>query len=322
MAHAKWVDPIIGRRYGHIEMKSAAATGSPLLIGFAPSLLVMSSGDLKRTALLFDRVASADLFWAKSITNHVDPARSWTPTSASFQEIEWLSDVEFLFDPFEPFSVGAHQFGASALLPKRAQDLISPELPPTALIDGYWLHRGMATRLAATGVCDAMTIAQDDNLASPPSVSNDLQRVGVADVIIQQFPQVLDNVAWEEVIAFREMEETRLKLVRLRTWLARMSHASLQPREIREAILSAVSDYEETMKLNRLRYSYGPIRLFLSIVPDLLESMLRLRPTQAAKSLLAISERKILLLEEERNAPGRALAYIPYTASNFSDRSK
>ena len=222
-------------------------------------------------------------------------------------------------DPFEPFHIGEYLFLANALLPQTPGELIVPEPPATAPIDSYWFCRGMASRLAASGASEALVIG-------PPTLSAPQQHrpkeVGVVDIVLQQFPMVSDTASWEDIFAFRNTEESQRKMSRLRRWLLEISHSPKEPREIQEALLSAVAEYEETMRLSRLKYTYGPIRLFLSVVPECLEAILRLRPTQAAKSLLAIHERKIQLLEAERNAPGRALAYLPYLASSFAARAK
>jgi hypothetical protein len=132
----------------------------------------------------------------------------------------------------------------------------------------------------------------------------------VVEVILRAIPCTRADVPIEQILDFRADEEARTKLRRLRFWMRKLAREKAQEREIVEELEELLFEYEEQMKIHRLKYEMNTWRVLLSTTAEVIESLARLRLKSAIDALFAVKEHRIKLLEAEASTIGKEVAYI------------
>jgi len=71
-----------------------------------------------------------------------------------------------------------------------------------------------------------------------------------------------------------------------------------------------LQEYTAQLDLNKLKYELGYIETFVTISLEVLENVVKLNLSKAAKVLFDLSRQDISLLEAEQNLPGKELAFL------------
>ena len=98
-----------------------------------------------------------------------------------------------------------------------------------------------------------------------------------------------------------------------------MLKKELRTIEIEQELEWLLQEYEAHMLLHKMKISRGLFETVITGAAEFAEDLVKVKWSKLAQSLFAISHRKIELLEAERNAPGRELAYVSLSNRKFPD---
>jgi hypothetical protein len=142
----------------------------------------------------------------------------------------------------------------------------------------------------------------------------------VNSVIIKALPEPDDSTPFEQILEFKEDSSTKSKLLELRRWMSRLTHSSISPIEAAQELEWLLQQYEDHMRLHRLKVNRGMLETVVTMTGEIAENLIKLKLGNLARLPFLITERRIALLEAERSAPGREVAYI-YKAHNSFGRA-
>ena len=140
--------------------------------------------------------------------------------------------------------------------------------------------------------------------------------------MIEQLPEPdYESVSWERIIDFRKDPETKKLLTYLRHWISDSSKKEITYNDILEEMLSLYycAKYEEHIRLYKMKLQHGALETFLMIPAEMIEGVIRLKPTKIVKALFTFKRQKVELLEQEKKAPGRDLAYLFKSKDEFGN---
>lgn len=130
------------------------------------------------------------------------------------------------------------------------------------------------------------------------------------EITINNIPMPPENIPWEDLIQFRNEEETVAKLRALRIWLKDRSSAGQSPREIQEELEHLLYEYRKYMEIQHKKFRQGILSTLISSTPEIVASVATLNFGAAIKSVFDIKGRYLGLSEAELSAPGREVSYI------------
>lgn len=148
---------------------------------------------------------------------------------------------------------------------------------------------------------------------------------GRAEVIraaIRSIPEPdLDSVPWEQILDFRNDEETKKLLCFFRHWAGEVAEKQVTAEQLREEMEYHCTKYEEYIRLKKMKVSYGTLETLLMIPARMAEGLLKLKPTQAVEALFTFRKQRVELREAELGAPGRDLAYLLKVRKDFPPKT-
>jgi hypothetical protein len=139
------------------------------------------------------------------------------------------------------------------------------------------------------------------------------------EILLHEFPAPDDSVPWEKVLDFVRDKEVLTSRLELRRWIRKIATQELSAGEIREEIEYLQARYHDHVRWHKLKTQPGHLQTLISAPAEMLQHILRLRIGDAAKSLFSFRQRKLAMMEAEREAPGRELAYIVTARSKFGN---
>ncbi len=140
----------------------------------------------------------------------------------------------------------------------------------------------------------------------------------VLEVVMRQLPVPAPETPIEAIVDFRADEDARVALQRLRHWMNTVVRKTTKPHEIEEEILTLNDQYQEHMRLHKMKHQTGVLRTLITVPLDVLEELVPLKFSSALDAALAFRERKLALTEAEMQAPGRNVAYIVRAQDAFA----
>jgi hypothetical protein len=140
----------------------------------------------------------------------------------------------------------------------------------------------------------------------------------VIEVVLNQFPYPTADTPWEQIIDWRSDNDAQIKFRRLKHFVNTVSQRNdLNLKHLEDEILTLIDDYEQHMKIHKIKNNVGVFHGFVTTIPEILEDMIKLKFKDLSEIPFKLYERKVLKLEADMNAPGRELAYIVETKRNF-----
>lgn len=128
--------------------------------------------------------------------------------------------------------------------------------------------------------------------------------------VINKFPEINEDVSWKDIIQFKNDNETKEKLLRLRFWLSEISKKEYNPKEVAEIIEYNLIQYENHLKFCKLKYSYSKIEIAFVSVAEIIENLMKFKFSKIAKTIFDLNKQNFERYASESNAPGKELAYI------------
>ncbi|MBI5371460.1 MAG: hypothetical protein HZA79_05470 [Sphingobacteriales bacterium] len=139
----------------------------------------------------------------------------------------------------------------------------------------------------------------------------------VLSVLIKKFPLVSNKIELEDLIAFKNDPDSQLKLFRLKEWVLEISKKDYTEKEIEQKIDYLLQEYTKQLELHKLKYSVGAVESIVTVSLEVLENIVKLNFSKAAKVLFDLKKQELTLMEAEQKMTGRELAYL-YKLKNRS----
>lgn len=136
-------------------------------------------------------------------------------------------------------------------------------------------------------------------------------------IVLRNLPKPDESVPWEQIIEFRNDQESRMKFLRLRNWINEIAKVGTHSSEIEEKLEYLLHEYELHLKIHKMKYSYGLIEGIVTIGSEVLENVIKIKWSDAAKSLFSLKHKRAQLLEAEVTSPGAEVAYILEAKKRF-----
>jgi hypothetical protein len=311
------------------------------LIGVIDGFHALRPSFLKRTALLFDRMALP----GKVMLDQ------WSVSyPAECQDLSWLLDNEIVFQVSVPnpdalsltdedkielktFSNKLDETFAKMLdnsswqntpsdilLEQLRKQLDDPELDSDTKLKivGYFLRAG--EHVARMFGC----LLRSQGMKAYPVLSTTLSKQSTAlpsdviEIVFNNFPTPSEDTPWEQILEYRADPDSRANFFALRDWINEITHASLSPIEIEEKLEHLLAQYERHLKLHKMKTNKGVVETVLTSGAGFAENLCKGNFSKIANMLFTAKHRKLALYEGELTAPGHELAYILKTQEAFS----
>jgi len=136
-------------------------------------------------------------------------------------------------------------------------------------------------------------------------------------IILYKVKTIISDVPWEQILDFRNDENSKIHIVNLRRWINKLSCENLSITDLQEEIDYLISSYHDHMKFHKMKTQLGIIETIISVPLDIAEQLIKFKWSDIAKSLFFIRKKKLALMEAERSAPGREIAYIIKAKEQF-----
>ena len=146
--------------------------------------------------------------------------------------------------------------------------------------------------------------------AENPSAEPFTKKETVLKVLIRALPEPSPDTPLEQILELREDEEARRAFSRLRLWMSQMARGTLSEVELAEQMESSLAEYENFMRLHRMKTQRSTMATLVIGATEVLESIATMKLSRAAKLLFDVSSEELDLLEAEIRAPGREVAYL------------
>jgi hypothetical protein len=264
---------------------------------------------LKQAILLFDKIAVLHLSGFMAFLN----ATGENPETQA--ELEWLvqqsllTDVPAFYHEFlvNPFQEAAEQF---------------PNIAPDAFEYASRVSRGQLEMLRWRQIDAVLVCGAAPRFLGPPEPSRSRAIGSALGVVFEAFPVPDDQTPWEQILEFKRDPDTTRQVLALRRWASRVARQLLPAAELHDEIEWLVREYEAHMRLHRLKVTGGVLETVVTSVAEVVENLAKLKLTAAAKGLFSFRQRRIQLLEAERQAPGRELVYLVRARREFGPRDQ
>jgi hypothetical protein len=148
-----------------------------------------------------------------------------------------------------------------------------------------------------------------------PLIQNDFsigasQNSKVLEVVLSKIPIPDANVSWQQIIDYRADPDSIKKFNALRVWIQDISRTDYSKNEISDRIDYLLNDYESHLNFHKLKHTHSTLRVWVTTVAEIAESLLTLKFSKIAETVFTLSEKNLELYEAELQAPGREIAYI------------
>jgi len=171
--------------------------------------------------------------------------------------------------------------------------------------------------------CDAISLGnilpnQGHGSQGYGNVDRKLSKEDLYEIVVKGVPIPNDTVPWDDILAFRA-EETSLRQQRaLRLWIAETAKGDLALGEAVDKIESLKEEYRAHLKGAGIKAGTATLKTFVVAAAEVIESALKLKLKSLAEVPFKVVESKTELMEAERKAPGRGLAYVVRVEDKFA----
>jgi hypothetical protein len=288
-------------------------------VGVMHTGMLKSTQDLKKYGLLFDRISMTDIVLVPKLELNL-------PRPDFHREIEYLRDVGFLeesdtfqylfdeqyeqqqldgidFDQAEPFRQSILEFRKTFDLNLQANSIMSTP-------DSIHRLEVAAARTRALELRLLKNTSAVSLLASLGPVDREATASDLYEIIIRNMPIPEERVPWEDLFTFRDDETSKRQLRALRVWVGQLISGKITYVEAADRIPQLLEDFRAHMRGAGIKSVAAIIKTCVVGTATLAEATLKLRLKELAKAPFELFESRANLVEAERNAPGRQLAFI------------
>lgn len=244
----------------------------------------------------------------------------------------WLRDPSMSRDDMKKVIMATRALGANDLSDQTLSQFDLEEMEHTVkrtrpkerkrLADEL-VRRGLESDLRATALfledyyqnTTAVPIlpASTRDTSSLPNSGTD----SVARIVINALPRPDDSTPWDRILDFRRDPDAVARFREIRHWIAKVSREKTELRVIEEELEYLIHQYEEHMRFHKIKINASVFETLVTSAAGILEDFMKFKWKDATKHLFLLKHRKIALMEEERKAPGREIAYIVMARERF-----
>jgi hypothetical protein len=146
-------------------------------------------------------------------------------------------------------------------------------------------------------------------------------RFGVTTDIItmtlSKIPMPDEGTSLERILDFRNDPESRGYLFGLRSWLGDVARQGLSAKEAEEKLEWLLFQQEQHLRVHRIASTRRSIGAVFVASAEILEDLVRMKWTKAAKGIVSIVDGKAELLKSEISGPAKEITYIIRARKEF-----
>ena len=165
----------------------------------------------------------------------------------------------------------------------------------------------------AVSIGDLLAVGQEEK-----SVDRVVSRDDLYEIIISGIPIARDNVPWTDILSFRAEAASQQQQRALRLWISEVTNGKLSFGEAVDRIEYLKDEYRSHMKGAGIKTGTATLKTIVVGTAELIEGAFKLKLKALAELPFRVIESKAELMEAERNAPGRPLAYVVRAEDAFS----
>jgi len=139
----------------------------------------------------------------------------------------------------------------------------------------------------------------------------------IANVVLERFPMPSAETSWASIIDFRSDSDNERCRLALRRWISQLVTSTKATSEIEEELDYLLHQYERLMELHRIKYQRTTLETAIVSALEVLENVIKLNWSKAAKALFDIKRARVDFLLEGQVVEGREVAYIVKAAETF-----
>jgi len=240
------------------DFETTSGTGN--FVGVVAPLSFQYGAHIKRLLLMFDVLAldmgeSSMSLVERRILSNAQKDIEWLSRSHLLTTLDGLAATAAPVRRAEVSVFGddllAAGIGREAQLMRRAGGLVR------IAVGGL---RHTASDLRSRFGVDAVAVPTGMEVQNADAVAT---REAVVRITLGEFPLPSDATPWDAVQSFRHDENARAQFARLKQWMNKTGKAGLQEYEVTDELRELVYEYEEAMKLHRMRASRGVLECSL-----------------------------------------------------------
>jgi hypothetical protein len=131
----------------------------------------------------------------------------------------------------------------------------------------------------------------------------------IYEIAVEGLP-IPDRTSWDDILAFKADHANQHRLRAFHVWVSDMSKAGQTRAEMTDKIEYLKQEYTDALRIAKMKCYPGVVKCLVVGSAGLIENVVKFRLVDIARCAFTITEAKAALLEEERKAPGRELAYL------------
>lgn len=241
------------------------------------------------------------------------------PVLQYYDEVDWLIEQGILFDAEQyRLTIDKDETGAEELV-NEIPHLPSPESrgPDTASILQDYVARSVAFALRRELKVDALPIL---STLPPAEISLQNKKTSVASIVLKNLPVPTEQTSWERIIEFRNDTDAFNKFLDLRNWMNEVAQGQMSVIECEQKLEYLISQYRRHMAIHELKAKTTTFQALIVSTAELLENLVKIQWGKLAKSLFAVRDEQIQLLQGELTSPGSEVAFIVAAHEQFGSR--
>lgn len=143
-------------------------------------------------------------------------------------------------------------------------------------------------------------------------------RDAVIRLTIREFPVPSDITPWEAIQDFKHDKDAQDKYWALRRWVNKTGKCGLKHYEVTDELRGLLNDYEKSMKLHKMKHQTGIFEVVVCTTTGILEDLVKFKWSDAMKAVFDVQRQDVKLRDDEKDMPGREVAYISHVKNRFS----
>ncbi len=214
-----------------------------------------------------------------------------------------------------------------ALKVKHEKLITSPTPVDDKTLQDFYLHE-FATEQLGCRAFNTYLNAGSPNMHTPilqipidAFLSSQEPSINVLDIVINRFPILDKDIPLEKLVEFKQDEDSRRKLLRLKDWMTDISKTNLTEKEIAQKLDSLLEEYVYHMSIHKLRHKVAKAHWLIIPSMEFVESFPFIKFSKAAKAVFELELNRISLFDAENKAVGREIAYIQRLNEYFPPKS-
>jgi len=136
-------------------------------------------------------------------------------------------------------------------------------------------------------------------------------------VVLNKLPVLSSEIPIKEIISFKNEEKSQLQFFKLIHWINTLQKSNTSQAEFDDHLNYLIAEYENNLRLHKLKYSYSSLHTFIGVTAEILENVVQFKFKNAVDAVFNIQKNELSMLSEEKDLKGSETAYIISSRQNF-----